>query len=585
MFIILLSISIIIILWTIKLLSIQVFSPMRNTEDMSLVQYSVKQRASTIELDDGRADIYDRNGNSLTGETIQALVILPSERPTLEQQAKHQALASILEISQEGWNHYILNLVEPQIWNGLNSDLSNHNPIPLSHIQIKSINALEIKGIYIVPYKARYMKPNLASHLIGFVAQDPERLKKQYPHLLHTGALSIDRHLGGAGLEKTFDRSLQGISNTNFLLFKDGRNRKLKGIGTRVVHHQNPYYPLKLITTIDKSIQEEIEAILLRHQVKQGAIVVLDTENADIISMVSRPEFDPYDIDMISGTWGNKALKAEAPGSIFKTVVAAAALEYHLVKPREYFQCDGDLGKYKLKCWKEAGHGPITMEQAYAESCNVAFAKVIERISTEQLEVTAHKLGLIQQVGYNGQLDSEEIGKIFDSETQKQDKGVRAQTAIGQRDVMVTPLQAANMVITLLHNGEVKSPRAVKEIRYQNDRLHTIMKEKEVKYSKKRISKRTARTLLHWMEHTVEDGTGQLLKDAKWSLAGKSGTAQASLNGKSIENHWFIGFGPVEKPKYAVAVLVQETEQQTMTSANTQKATKVFHDIMNALAD
>ncbi len=575
MFIILFSISIIIVLWTIKLFSIQIFSP---------VQHAVKQRASTIEIDNGRADIYDRNGESLTGDWIQALIVSPLEDSTLNQQTKYEDLASILEIPKKDWHQYILSLTEPQIWNGLNSDLSNLQPIPLSPLQIKKINALEMEGIYIVPYKARYMKPNLASHLIGFIAQDPEKMKKQYPDLLHKKALFINSRIGGAGLEKTFDRLMLGVSHTHFLLFKDGRNRQLKGIGSRVVHHQNPNYPLKLITTIDKSIQEEIESILFHHQVEQGAIVVLDAGNADIISMVSRPEFDPHDIDLNNGAWRNKTLKAEVPGSIFKTVVAAAAIEYHLIKPRELFHCDGDLGKYKLKCWKEGGHGQITMEQAYAQSCNVAFAKVIERISTEQLEATADHLGLLQQVGYKGQLDSEEIGKLFDPKTVKHDGGVKAQTAIGQRDVMITPLQAANMIVTLLHDGEVKSPRAVKEVRYQNDRLHTIMNEKSFKYKNKGISKRTARTLLHWMEHTVQDGTGQLLKQAKWRLAGKSGTAQANLNGEHVENLWFIGFGPLEQPKYAVAVLIQATEQQTITSTNTQKATEVFKDIMDALA-
>jgi cell division protein FtsI/penicillin-binding protein 2 len=153
------------------------------------------------------------------------------------------------------------------------------------------------------------------------------------------------------------------------------------------------------------------------------------------------------------------------------------------------------------------------------------------------------------------QLDQEAGGRLFEPGTPRDDEGALIQTAIGQRDVRVTPLQAANMVVTLLHGGEVLSPRVVTDVtlkdgkRLQTFPSHTLISKGEG------ISSATARKLLSWMREVVQTGTGTSLLKAQWPLAGKSGTAQATTGSKATDNQWFIGYAPADKPKYAIAVL------------------------------
>ncbi|UUZ89383.1 hypothetical protein LJK87_24850 [Paenibacillus sp. P25] len=352
----------------------------------------------------------------------------------------------------------------------------------------------------------------------------------------------------------------------------------------------NPYYPLKVVTTIDGGIQKQIEARMDKLGIVDGAVVVLDIDNADTLAMASRPSFQPDHIDLAQGGWSNRALKAAAPGSIFKTITAAVALEEGVSEPDEVFECDGALGKYGFTCWKKEGHGRITLEEGYAESCNIVFAKVAQRLGGAKLEEYARRLGLDQTVGWAGnipqqagfrQWDSEERGQIYHPDTNPKDGGVLVQTAIGQRDVLVTPLQAANLVVTLYHGGEVLSPRVVKEIRFQNDRLYQAFKPARAEaVDGARVRKATARTLLAWMKDVVDHGTGQALHAAKWPVAGKSGTAEITLNnGRPGENHWFIGYGPTNQPRYAVAVAVFH-----VPAGQKNKSIPLFREVMDVLA-
>ncbi|MNJ53632.1 Penicillin-binding protein 4B [compost metagenome] len=252
------------------------------------------------------------------------------------------------------------------------------------------------------------------------------------------------------------------------------------------------------------------------------------------------------------------------------------------------FYCSGHYGKYGLSCWKEEGHGTITLKQAFAESCNTVFAALGERLTAASIHNTASKLGLGRTVGWYDpafrgsqalrQIDQEEAGTVFATGVYA-DGGGRAQTALGQRDVMVTPLQAANLVVTLLHGGNVAAPRLVQDIYFKNG---TQMLEFAPRYSNSdqgMISHATSATLLDWMSEVVESGTGRSLQAAKWNLAGKSGTAQVISGGRPVNHQWFIGYGPVEQPRYAVSVLVENRR-----TGSPHQATELFRRVMDILA-
>ncbi|WP_282936414.1 penicillin-binding transpeptidase domain-containing protein [Paenibacillus sp. RC67] len=553
---------------------------------IDLVENSVIQREKGIVLDSGRGDFFDRSGIRLTGKKLSVLTVFPVSHyfPENKKETEDEMrMAQILNVSFEDWSRYIVDLKSPQVWS-----IAGH-PVELSEQQIQQIQALQLPHTAVTQLKQRYNSEPIASQLIGFIGQNPERITRQFTDQFHSGELQLTSEIGGSGLEKSFEPWLQGIGSTSVSLFTDAKRNPLSGLATRIFSPQNDYYPIKVMTTLDAGIQQKVEQIMYKLQVKEGAVVVLDTENADVVAMATQPYFDPEHIDLEKGTWSNKALKAVAPGSIFKTVTAAAALEEHAASLEETFECDGELGKYGLTCWKKDGHGTLTLEEGYAQSCNIVFAKIAARLDGEKLNEYANKLGLGVQVGWQGDLmeqkdfrewDAEEQGQVFSADTPRQDGGVKAQTSIGQRDVLVTPLQAANMVVTLLHEGKVSSPRIVKELRFGNDRVMDTLAPKGVDGLPPSIAPGTAKLLLSWMQNVVDHGTGRGLKKASWPLAGKSGTAQViNKQGEEKVNQWFIGYGPVDKPRYAVAVLVQNMEPD-------QKNTSIplFNQVMDALA-
>jgi cell division protein FtsI/penicillin-binding protein 2 len=568
-----------------KLLWIQVFSSRSYSyRDIDLVRGSVLQRQKALVLDSGRGQFFDRNMTPMTGERIKALVAFPVRGEFQATKGQAAELAAILHTSVGVWHSFADQLSEPRIWAGNGEPAS-----ALSTDQVKRIEQLQLPNLKVVDYTKRYPETSIAAQLLGFIGQNPERIQAMYASQLANGKMSLASEIGGAGLEKTFEPWLRGIGETSISYFTDAGKRPLDGLDARLVAPNNAYYPLKVETTIDYNLQKSIESLMAKLNIHEGAAVVLNADHADVLAMASRPEFHPSDIHLDTANWSNHALKAVAPGSIFKTVVAAAALEEGVVQPGETFDCKGALGKYGFTCWKKEGHGHLTLEEGFAESCNIVFAEVMKRLSAKQLEDYAKRMGLVAQVGWTGssdwnkqlkQLDSEEAGQLFAPQTPREDEGVRLQTAIGQRDVLVSPLQAANLVVTLLHNGVVYSPRVVKEVRFQTDQVMERFDARKLANTGNPISAKTSRQLVAWMKEFVQSGTGKGLQGALWELAGKSGTAQLQTGKEEKVNQWFIGYGPANAPKYAVSVVVENAG-----AFETNKAIPLFRGIMDLLAE
>lgn len=550
----------------------------------SLVQLSVLQRERGIVLDSGRGHFYDRNGVPLTGKTVPVLVLFPihvSSRGTLEQQ---QQLANILHISYETLDRYWKQLKAPEIWRQKDSD----EPYQLTEKAMNQIETLTLNGIRILPYQMRYGVTAVAKQWLGFVAEQPELVQAQAANGLNRWKTTLVTPIGAAGLERTFDPFLRGVGPSTVTYFVDAAKRPLLGLDTRMTKPDNPFYPLQVITTIDSSIQTDLEAYADRAGLKKGAIVVLDAYTGDIIAMVSKPAFDPKHVDPKNTDWGNRATKALIPGSIYKIVTAAAALETVPGITQAAFECHGDYGKYGFSCWKEGGHGLQTLEEGFANSCNIVFATIGEHLAPEVLARYASMLGLSRTIGWQAdtfmdqrnfkQLDGEEAGRVFTNSPI--DGGVMVQSSVGQRDVLVSPLQAANMVATLLNGGKVHAPRLVKEIRYANGQLLSALGSHLAPSPYGSVRPQTAQEIAHWMQEVVTEGTGTSLLKAKWQVAGKSGTAQVKKPGHSSTNHWFIGYGPIASPRYAVAVV---SENQPVTGSN--QATFLFRGVMDILAD
>lgn len=569
---------------------------------------SVIQRQHSLVIDTGRGDFVDRNGQALTGETYSSLAFFPIDPKALaseQHRLQMKRLAALLGVTAAGLEQYWHQLERPAYW----SRQGEQTPIRLTEEQRRKLSELRLDGVKVLPYHNRYLDGFNAAQTIGYISQHPEWMQAEHGKEVEAGRRKLTDLTGGSGLERSLDDLLRGIGRTSAMYFTDGRNMPLQGLGMRLVRPDNGYYPLSVVTTLDLDLQRKLEAYADEAKLKQGAIVVLDARNADIVAIVSRPRMNPRRLESDESAV-NHALKAVPPGSVFKLVTEAAALEAGVTSEKETFSCDGEYGKYGLSCWKKGGHGTLTLREGLAQSCNIVFATLGERLTAEQLERTALALGVGRQVGWSTEkpykllrrklrlLPEEEAGSVFYTPEEagkaghdqgnaaqpfpEADGGARAQSAIGQRDVRMTPLQAANLIVTLLHGGKVTEPRIVSEIRYANGVRMAKLKSRKAPYSDVygQISPATARKLMRGMEAVVDHGTGSSIREGRWTVAGKSGTAETALGSVRFNHQWFAGYGPVRKPRYAVAVL---SEYRPPDSRN--QATAIFRGVMDLLAE
>jgi cell division protein FtsI/penicillin-binding protein 2 len=562
----------------IQVIATRSFSPHK----VDLVEKAVAQRREKLVLNNGRGMIYDRKGVPLTGEEQTGLAIFPLIHDSLDENEKIDKLGHILGMSKEETLQLLSGMKHAGFWQDQNGKV-----IPLHEDQARQIQALNLAGVVPLPVTMRYTKDGLAHHVIGYIGQNAKLIQENYQDDVQAGTLNSISKVGVAGLERTFQPFLAGLGEKSVSYFVDGRGNPLNGLDVRMKEAENSFYPLTLVTTIDADIQKQLESAFDASPIKKGAAVVLDVGTRDVLAMVSRPNVDPTRPDPTSDAWKNRAIKQATPGSIFKIVVAAVALEEGLVKPDDHFMCKGELGKYGFSCWKKGGHGDITFEQAFADSCNIAFAEIAKKVGSEKLQQYAVKMGLDQQIGWEKfpfyklgkfqQFDGEDKGHVFANDMPKNDEGILIQTGIGQRDVQVTPLQAANMAAIIAGDGKKQKVRVVQSINYQNGTTFYRFEDRPLEGTD--ISPGTAHTLQKFMENVVDDGTGIMLKNLPWKVAGKSGTAQTVVQGQPKNNQWFVGYVPREKPRYAIAVLAEE-----QPTSGTNQATKLFGSFVTKLA-
>lgn len=571
------------LLWTglvIRLWWIQLGSPHHfSAHGVDLIQNAVQQRRQSIVLHTGRGDILDRHGQPFTGEEQKALLLFPLAKGSMAVDRLEQ-VASIVGESRQFLERTLQEAKAPVMLRKGDGEL-----IALTDEQADAVNKLKIPGILALPVTERYRADEGAKHVIGYVSQNPDYVKSVYQEEWKAGKMGLDTMVGAAGLERSFDRFLQGVEPSTLSYYVNAHGAPLRGLDVRYSQQEHSYYPLSLVTTLDRDIQERMEQIA--DGMDAGSIVVLDAQTSDVIAMVSRPNFDQTRVDVGSGEWQNHALKQLPPGSVFKTVVAAAALGERVVSPTERFICEGEYGKYGFSCWKKGGHGSLTMEEAFANSCNIAFAEIAKRVGGEKIEAYAKKLGVLTQVGHVTpqlykltdfrQFSGEEKGVVFADGSSRTDEGTLIQTAIGQRDVRMTPLQAANLMVTLLHGGKPQAVRIVEQITYRNGVNFAHFPRQTLQADG--IDAVTAYKLNRMLRKVVTEGTGSALAHQSWTVAGKSGTAQTAATKSQAAHHWFVGYAPVEEPRYAIAVVVEN-----QPANRSHRATALFGEVVEALA-
>jgi penicillin-binding protein 4B len=535
----------------VRLIQVQLFSTESfSKHNVNLIEASVKQRSQEVILDSGRGNFLDRDGNPLIYENKPVLILFPFLNKIDWDAGK---VAKIIGVDKDFLMKRVMSAKKPFAF-------GDPEPIKLSGAQMKKINELTIPGVFAV--ERRYLLENTpAEQLIGVVKENGAELKKRYPDKDYREQTM----LGISGLEKSFDEFLIAEGNSKLVYHVDGDGAPLFGVNVKYVDPANPYYPVNIKTTLDKNMQLEAEKLVDQSGIKKGGLILVDIKSNSVLAMVSRPSMnkkDPYAGNGIE----NMMLNQQIMGSVFKTVVAAAAIDYNLNDPTRQFDCSRKInGEVDLKY----NHGMLTFKDSFARSCNRTFGTIaneLREIDPSILETYAEKLGLIGPVGWKGsvfhlnhfkQLQDEEKGRVFLSQDAKKDKNFVAMTGIGQHEVRATPLAVANMMATIARGGKKELVRVAEKIDYQNGT--NMFEFPQTEANGESIAPFTAMKLQELLREVVtnENGTGRWFKDLPYTVAGKSGTAETGKykDNQQLHNKWFAGYFPFDQPRYALVTV------------------------------
>lgn len=539
---------------------------------VNLVQESVNQRTQEVVIDDGRGRFVDRNGDPLRNQTEPSLVLFPFLKDITW---PIEELSEVANVSSNKLKRLLQYTKEPLV-------LSSGDGLELSSSDLEKINELEIPGVFGI-YRQSPIDVTIGEHIIGITGENAEVLRKKYPD---RQSLSFKTQIGVTGLEKAFDEFLLPDAETKLLYHVDGDGNPLFGVNVKYIADSNPFYPVTVETTIDKSIQSIAENVLLNQKVDNGGLVLLDIETNEVLAMVSKPDLNRSE----GSTLTNYMVHPLFPGSIFKTVISAATIEYGLDDATREYNCN--LNLYGENDGRQ-DDGMLTFARSFAKSCNYTFTTLAEELMEKDqnaIEDTAEKLGLLGPVGWSGevfhyqnfkQLPDEKAGSIWGDEKDKNVQRAIDQTAIGQKDVKVTPLGVANMMATIARGGHKKQVRIVENILYKNGTNMFSFTSNLLEGEK--ISPYTATKLQELLRLVVTDpeGTGRRFQSSPFGVSGKSGTAQTGKTnnqGQSLYNKWFAGYFPSNNPKYALVVVEMDT---TSSEAGTNAA---FYDMVNELS-
>ena len=437
--------------------------------------------------------------------------------------------------------------------------------------QIES-HRLDLPGVMVqVDSQRNYPIGSMAAHLLGYVGEvSSDQLEKEEADGLHQGSV-----VGQYGIEKSYDRFLRG---------KPGQKQtEVDALGhqKRTVLVEKPEAGDDLYLTIDVRLQKLAEDLL---GPEAGAIVALDPTNGEVLAMASRPTFDPNILsrEMTPKQWSdvvqdegrplnNRATQGQyPPGSTFKIVMAAAALETGTVAPDSKIHCSGGypFGRRVFHDWKKGGHGFVDITEALVHSCDVFFYTVGQRMGIDTIAAYAERFSLGRPTGV--ELPSERVGVVPSPEWKQKARGEpwfpgeTISASIGQGYVSVTPMQMAQVIATVANQGDSFRPHLVRAIMERaSGRFQELP---SVSRGQVKVKAKTMEVIRESLEGVVTRGTAPRAKSTLVTIAGKTGTAQtAALRSgpeedipKKFRDHaWFVSYAPVDKPRIAVAVLVE----------------------------
>lgn len=456
--------------------------------------------------------------------------------------------------------------------------------------QIETQNA-DLPGISVDTFISReYRDKEIGAHLLGYIS---EISQVQLPKLRERDKTEyrLGDFIGQFGIEEQLDKYLRGENGHEFVEV-DARGRRKRYINTdnlfKGIEDEKPLSGMNVKLTIDRDMQIAAYKAL---EGKVGGVIAVDIDSGEVLTMVSRPSFDPsqFSRGLTPEYWrslvGNKEHPLRdrniqehfSPGSTFKAFSAIAAFEQGEIDEHTEIHCNGTfrLGRKVYHCWKRGGHGPVNLIKAIRESCNVYFQKTANRMDIDDISKYAKAFGLGSRTGIS--LPREVSGLIPTKEWKKKRYGQEWQAgetlsiAIGQSYVLASTIQMAISYAAIANGGKIYRPFVVKDIYdSEGELVKTFTPEllSEVQMKNPKTLKFVREGLFQVVNNPK--GTAFYRRGQGILMAGKTGTSQVksasadkiyqrceNMDYESRHHGLFVGFAPYDNPKIAAAVIVE----------------------------
>ncbi len=408
----------------------------------------------------------------------------------------------------------------------------------------------------------RYPNGTLGAHLLGYAGEindvELDSLAEYRPGDL----------IGRSGVERAFEQILRGEDGAEYVVVNAAGKR------VAMLTEGPPKRPRRghdLVLTVDLEVQIALEEAMAH--VDRGAAVALDPRDGGILGLVSRPAFDPneFSVGLTGPRWRelssggsnpllNRALQGVyPPGSTFKIVTMLAALRSGVATPQTRLApCGGHFtfGGRSFGCWKHSGHGSLDFVGALQHSCDVYFYQIGLKLGLDRLEQTAHGLGLGERTGAD--LPQEKKGLIpsaawYDRHwgQGKWRKGLLLNLAIGQGELLLTPIQLAMIVGEVAMKGRPLRPHVVQEVK--GEASYRPLRPERTQFN---ASDETWDTLHEALERVVDSGTATAARVPGLRVAGKTGTAQ---NPHGKDHALFVCYAPADQPTIVLSFVIENS--------------------------
>ncbi len=496
------------------------------------IEVASSQAVYRLNVCETRGTIYDSKMRSLAGNRIQyKACVAPSPRTSA---------------------HLKKRLSDEQ-YESIENQLNSNYPF----VMIVPDGSCQGDGVTVLPTEQRYGSNTIAPHIVGYLGSDGQ---------------------GVSGMERVYNDYLNGNCGQITATYRvNAVGSSLEGVAP-VITDSTGESAAGVALSVDMDVQLIAEKAAAAH-IERGAVVVLSLPDCSIRAAVSMPDFEPGHIaaylEAPNAPLVNRAISAFDTGSVFKLVVAAAALESG-VSPDTLYNCEGcvTIGNNDFHCSKRDGHGEIDMIDALAVSCNTYFIELAKQLGGEKLLEYSRLFGFGESIELAP--DYAAAKGCLPSIEKLSQPAALANFAFGQGELMASPLQVASMVSVIANGGVYYKPKLCLGL---VDKNKQFIKQTEPSKGVRIISEAAAETIGKAMEMAVGHGTAAKGRSPYVTSAAKTGTAQTGIkeNGRYILQAWYAGFFPTEQPQYACVVLVEDGD------SGGSSAGPVFREIAEGL--